>query len=550
MVPQPTRSAGTGSGDSTRVPLGVSLLQRVVGRGPPPQPQQTMVRNAGQRTCYADRMSAVESMTTAQRTGAGSERDCFTRARTAQADAEATRDGSWRGVTAYYHQCLEHLYARLTPPGSRVLELGCGRGNVLAATRPAVGVGVDLSTEMLRIARSRYPDLRFIHADVLDLDVGESFDVIILSDLVNDVWDVQSAFEVARRHALPHSRLLLNFYSHVWQLPLQAAGRVGLASPKLGKNWITREDADHLLGLAGFETVRHFTELLWPVRTPLLDTVCNRYLARLWPFSMLALSHVMIARPRPNRPVAGAHASDLRVSVIVPARNEAGNISAIMEAVPEMGAGTELIFVEGGSTDDTYEVIRRTIEEHPQRTAMLLRQPGRGKADAVRAGFARATGDVFMIYDADMTVPSDDLVRFYRALRDNVGEFINGSRLVYPMESGAMQYFNLVANRLFGLTFSWLLGQSIKDTLCGTKVLSREHYEQIAANRSHFGDFDPFGDFDLLFGAANLNLKIVDLPIRYRERTYGSTNIDRWRHGLLLLRMVAFAARRIKFVSV
>ena len=116
------------------------------------------------------------------------------------------------------------------------------------------------------------------------------------------------------------------------------------------------------------------------------------------------------------------------------------------------------------------------------------------------------------------------------------------------MEKEAMRFLNLCANKFFSITFSWLLGQSVKDTLCGTKVLWKKDYERIAANRSFFGDFDPFGDFDLLFGAAKANLHIMDIPIRYRDRTYGSTNINRWSHGLLLLRMFIFAARKLKFV--
>jgi glycosyltransferase involved in cell wall biosynthesis len=236
------------------------------------------------------------------------------------------------------------------------------------------------------------------------------------------------------------------------------------------------------------------------------------------------------------------------VSVIVPARNEAGNIEAIFERTPEMGSGTELVFVEGHSRDDTYATIEREIARHPERKSQLLRQTGRGKGDAVRLGFAHARGDVLMILDADLTVAPEDLPRFLDALRSGNGELINGVRLVYPMQKQAMRFFNFLANKFFSLAFSWLLGQSVKDTLCGTKVLSSADYQRIAAQRAYFGDFDPFGDFDLLFGAAKLNLKIVDLPIRYRERTYGTTNIQRWRHGLLLLRMVLFAARRIKFV--
>src|SRR5262245_30925841 len=185
---------------------------------------------------------------------------------------------------------------------------------------------------------------------------------------------------------------------------------------------------------------------------------------------------------------------------------------------------------------------------HPERQCKLLRQTGVGKGDAVRLGFTQASGDILMILDADLTVPPEDLPRFYEVLRSGKGEFANGVRLIYPMEKQAMRFLNLVGNKFFSLVFSWLLGQSIKDTLCGTKVLWKVDYERIAAHRAYFGDFDPFGDFDLLFGAVKLNLKITDLPIRYRERTYGTTNIERWKHGSLLLKMVIFAARRIKFV--
>jgi hypothetical protein len=116
------------------------------------------------------------------------------------------------------------------------------------------------------------------------------------------------------------------------------------------------------------------------------------------------------------------------------------------------------------------------------------------------------------------------------------------------MDEKAMRFLNLCANKAFALLFSWLLGQPVKDTLCGTKVLTKSNYQKIAENRSYFGDFDPFGDFDLLFGASKLNLKIQDLPVRYRERVYGQTNIQRWKHGWLLLEMVAFAAAKLKFV--
>ena len=343
----------------------------------------------------------------------------------------------------------------------------------------------------------------------------------------------------------PRTRIILNVYSRLWELPLAVAERVGAAHPTLRQNWLAPPDVENLLALAGFETLRVFQDVLCPVHVPLVEGFCNRFLARTWPLRHLGLTNVFVARPLGDGQ-AGRPAP--LVSVIVPARNEAGNIARVLERTPEMGAGTEIVFVEGHSSDDTFATIEREIAAHPHRRCKLLRQTGRGKGDAVRLGFSEASGDVLMILDADLTVAPEDLPRFHDALLSGRGEFINGVRLVYPMADKAMRFLNLVGNKFFSLAFTWLLGQPIKDTLCGTKVLWREDYQRIAANRSFFGDFDPFGDFDLIFGAAKQNLKMVDLPIRYGERTYGTTNIQRFRHGLILLRMAVFAARRMKFV--
>ncbi len=466
--------------------------------------------------------------------------------RVAHWDAVARSLAGRRGLGRGYHRRLERVFQSLVPPGLRVLEIGCGEGDLLAALRPSFGLGVDFSEEMMQRAAIRNPHLHYLRADAHDLSqVQGDFDAIILSDLVNDVWDVQGVLQETARLAHRRTRLIINSYSHLWELPLSVAARLRWTKPNLPQNWLTADDIVNLLHLTGFEVVRRWREVLWPVTTPLLAGLCNRFLVRIWPLGHLALTNFVVARV-PGRRQRGE--PEPMVSVVVPARNEAGNIAGILARTPEMGRGTELIFVEGGSADDTYGAIEREMANFPERRATLLRQTGQGKGDAVRLGFSRARGEVLMILDADLTVPPEDLPRFYRALLTGKGEFVNGVRLVYPMEQGAMRFVNLVANKLFSLAFSWLLGQPVKDTLCGTKVLWKSDYEAIAANRSYFGDFDPFGDFDLLFGSARLSLAITELPIRYRERTYGATNIRRWRHGWMLLKMVFFAALRLKFV--
>jgi SAM-dependent methyltransferase len=441
-----------------------------------------------------------------------------------------------------YRQLLAHYYNLLIPEGSRVLEIGCGRGELLAGLKARDLTGVDISLAQVEAARQRIPHGQFFVQAGEELDLKDKYDVIIISDTLNFAADVQGLLQRLHTVATPETRLLLNFQSNLWR-PLLTLGRVlGIGRKGPQSSWLAHEDVWNMLALADWTVVRTDHRLLVPFRLGGVESLFNRWLAPLLPWFCLTV--FTVARPiqttkTPRR---------LSVSIVIPARNEAGNIQAAVERTPELGAGTEIIFVEGHSRDNTWAEIQRVQREFPQRRIRILQQSGKGKGNAVREGFAVASGDVLFILDADLTMPPEELPKFYDVLATGHAEFANGCRLVYPMETRAMQFLNHCANKVFGIIFTWLLGQPLKDTLCGTKVLTRAHYEKIAAGRGYFGNFDPFGDFDLLFGAAKLNLKIADVPIRYRERTYGTTNIQRWSHGWLLLRMVAFAARKLKFI--
>lgn len=471
----------------------------------------------------------------------------YQKQRMAHWDQVSPKKANLKRAGAFYQKLLQHYYKFLIPPGLRILEIGCGHGNLLSSLEPSFGLGLDFSEAMIRQASQNHSHLYFAQADVHDLPIRKSFDVIIVSDLVNDLWDVQRVFEKLRNISHPGTRLILNFYNNLWRLPLSVVKWLGLGAEVMEQNWFSPYDIYNLLKLSGFELVHHRPAILLPFQIPFISKLMNRFFANIPPFSWLNLANIVIARPDPARDKSNLRETS-SVSVIIPARNEAGNIEHIFKRVPALGRQTELIFVEGHSSDDTLETIKHMIERFPDKKCKLFQQTGKGKGDAVRLGFNKAGGDILMILDADMTVPPEDLSRFFNAIVGGRGEFINGVRLVYPLQDRSMRFFNILGNKFFSLAFSWLLGQPIKDTLCGTKVLWKRDYESIAKNRRYFGNFDPFGDFDLLFGAAKLNLKIAEMPIRYRARTYGTTNIDRWRHGWLLLKMVFFAARRIKFI--
>ncbi len=380
--------------------------------------------------------------------------------------------------------------------------------------------------------------------DPFELPVGgEKYDYIVISDLLGYVYDIQDFLKRLEKLLAPTGRLVITHYSTLWEPVLRFASLLRLRAPSTEQNWISSLDIENFLRLSGFEVVQKGKKMLLPIYIPLISAFFNTLIANMWPFSKLGLIQYAVARP-----IKFARRTKPSISIVVPARNEAGTIKRIIDEIPDMGSFTELILIEGNSTDNTRDVIEKEVAAYTGKKKLQWGvQSGKGKGDAVRKGFAMATGDILTIYDADMTVPPEDMQKFYDAIVDGRGDFINGSRLVYPVGKGAMRLANIFGNKFFSAAFSWILGQPLKDTLCGTKVVWRSDYDAIAANRAFFGDFDPFGDFDLIFGAAKLHLKIIDLPVRYRDRVYGSTNISRWRHGLLLLRMTVFAARKLKF---
>lgn len=450
------------------------------------------------------------------------------------------------------------------PPAQSVLEIGCGTGDLLAAMKPARGVGLDFSPEMITRAKEKFsaqnfPNLNFVVDDAENMHITDTFDYVVLSDCIGEFTDIWKAFRNLQQVTGPRSRIIITYFNALWEPILRIGEWLGMKMPQDYQNWLSLADIENLLLLNGLEVVNKGYHLLIPKKTPLLSRVVNKYLARLPFVRRLCLGIYLVARPRKEKIVPSREYS---VSVVIPCRNEKGNIRPAVECLPPMGSQMEIIFVDGDSNDGTVEEIEKIIAEFKGCKDIKLihqipsgsadgaghdRMLKLGKGDAVRKGFAAASGDILMILDADLTVPPEDLPKFYLALREGHGEFINGSRLIYPMEKEAMRFLNKLGNKFFSILFSWILDQRIKDTLCGTKVLFRKDYEKIATNRNFFGDFDPFGDFDLLFGAVKQNLKIVDVPIRYRERTYGEIKIERFKHGLLLLKMSALAFMKFKF---
>jgi len=419
---------------------------------------------------------------------------------------------------------------------------------------------------------TRYAD-RVVHVDPLPSDAGmlleaidaplkitsasghlaelapepDAVDVILFNGNFNHSTDIQGLLEAVRPHVGRRGRIVVALYNSYFAWLFRLADRFGLRQGPPFVTFITQADLDQLARLAGFQLVRLRPVAYVPWHFFGLGSLLNVALPAVPGIRWLSLVTVAVLRPMIS-------AAQVRpsLSIVIPARNERGNIEDALRRMPDFGARIEVIFVEGHSSDGTWEEIQRVTSlwnGRPGLRVRALQQEGKGKADAVRLGFANATGDVLTILDADLTMPPEKLTRFYDAYCHGAADFVNGTRLVYPMEGEAMRFLNRLGNVFFAKLLSFVLDVRLGDSLCGTKLVSRRDYERFVRWRSDFGDFDPFGDFELLFPAAVLGTGIIDIPVYYRARTYGTTNIRRFRDGAILFRMSMTGLLRIKFGS-
>jgi SAM-dependent methyltransferase len=446
-----------------------------------------------------------------------------------------------RWLRRYYLSEVQSYLRFLVSPGQSVLLVDSHDGELLAGLQPSRGVGLDSSPELLAEARRRHPDLVFAPLDVEFSAVQGTFDVIILSHVVDFMEDVQTQLQGLRRLCRPGTRLLLITHNYLWAPLLVWLERLGLKRAKGAYAWLTLDDLQNLLSFAGFEAITRGFRTPMPVWLPGLSWLLNRVVGKLPGLWRLGIDQWVVARPVHLPPT-----EEPSVSIIIPCRNERGTVAQVIDRTPLMGRRTEFIFVEGHSTDGTREALHELQALRPDRDIAVLAQRGRGKADAMHQGMAEASGDIVVILDADLSVDPEALPRFVEALTSGYCEMALGSRLVYPMPAQAMRPLNMIGNMFFGRAFSFLLGQQVKDTLCGTKAFWRRDYERLSRQRAFFGMDDPFGDFDLILGAAKLQLRIREIPVRYRERVYGRTNIRRWRDGLRLLGLMVRGLGRMK----
>lgn len=455
--------------------------------------------------------------------------------------------------TRYYNQLLIREYAATIPAGSSVLEIGCATGDLLHSVKPRFAVGVDISENMLSIARKKYPQYIFIRQNAQKLSIDEKFDYIIISDLIGYLEDIYGAFINLKKIVHANTTIIINSYNFLWEFILKTGESFGLRMHQGYQNWLSLKDIENLLYLAGFRVRQKKRLMLLPIKIPLFSELINLRFTKVPLLRKLNLVNFITALPE----IDTVTANDYNCSIVIACRNEVGNVEETLERIPQLGKHTEVIFIDGASSDGTVEVIERLIEKYRGiKDIKLIHQIPRnslsqgsnsqvarnqmlklGKADALRKGFAFAAGEILIISDADLTIAPEEIAKFYKVLAGRKAQFVNGSRLIYRPREGAMNGMRFLGNRLFSKIFSYLLNKNLSDTLCANKAFFKKDYVRMKELFPLFGDFDPFGDFELLFTAAAAGLQIVDMPVRYQPRIAGHSKVNISKHGWLLLKM-------------
>ncbi len=424
----------------------------------------------------------------------------------------------------YYNDYLIKWCRALVPPGRRVLEVGSGRGDVLSAVLPSEGIGIDLSPAMTRLAAEAFPDLEFRTQAIEDFEGRGDVDVALMINTLEYAYDAGLVLDRIRAALRDNGKLLISTANPIWSPIFKTASRLNLRIPDCKRLFLTNKDVVNLLQLHGFEVTYENMALLMPKGGGLAAGALNWTASRTPYLRHLSSTQLIMARKVPEK------RREYSVSLIIPCHNEVGNVDRCVREVRKLGTRTEVIFVDDGSTDGTADAIEPSHNPNVE-TRVISYKPNEGKGNAVRRGFDAATGDILMILDADLTTHPEELGPLYEAFAEGRAEFVNCTRLVYPMDNAAMKFANYVGNKMFTIAVSLIMGARVSDTLCGTKAMFRWDYEHMTLGR------DPWGDYDFLFGAAQQRLVIRELPVHYRDRVFGMSKMAATKHTMNLLRM-------------
>ena len=442
----------------------------------------------------------------------------------------------WKEKNWYYHNLLRQIFKKYIPEGSKVLQIGYGLGDALAALYPQKAMSIDEDEELIDISKRRFPSIQFIKAKPEEVIVKGKYDYVIIPNSVAHFYDIQTVLEKTLKVLSKNSKVVMTATNPRWEQIFYILEKLKLKRPEDSRNWLRLADLRNIFEISGYDVEESGYSILIPAHIPFFSNLVNNFIKGSGFLAQFCVEEYIVARKAKLR-----RKKNLSCTVLIPCYNEEENIKQAIATVPKMGTKTEILVVDDGSSDKTAQVVKRVMKKN-KNLKLISYKPNQGKGYAVKKGFDAVVTDTMMIQDADMTVPPEELPRFFNLIAEGKADFVNGTRMIYPMEEEAMRQLNLVGNLIFSWIFSWLLGQKVTDTLCGTKALFKRDYKKIKMGG------ESWGDFDLLFGASENKLKIVDLPVHYKKRVAGKSKMKAFKHGLVLAKMCIVGLWRLKLM--
>lgn len=438
----------------------------------------------------------------------------------------------WIQRSGYYYRNLSRIISNAIASNASVCHVGCDSPYLLKSLPQAKGTGICMTEKQKVFCETTDPDHRYTTMAQLQT-LREKFDYIVITSL-GYFFDVQEVFHQIQILCHFRTRIIIINCNLLWEPLFYLGEKLRLRMPQSARrqNMVPTHHVINLLSLSRFQLVKWSSHILVPYFIPLVSWFFNRILASSFPFRYLSSTDIIIARPQitPPEPVT--------CSVIVPCKNEKGNIESLVRRIPALADETEIVLVDDRSSDGTGEEMRRCQKTWPDKKITVIEGPGISKGEAVRMGIEGAAGRLIAIFDADLAVLPEELPKCILPLLEGTADFVNTVRFVYPQQDGAMRWLNIAGNRGFSLLFTFLIRQRVSDTLCGTKVFWKEDYRNISGLKDYWLWRDRWGDFEQLLGASKLGLKIVEVPIHYAERTYGETKMkNRFQNGLHMLKL-------------
>ena len=374
-------------------------------------------------------------------------------------------------------------------------------------------------------------------------DVISECDTILISDIEHQSNPTSSLLSLSKI-IRDDTKIIIISRNLVWMIFIKLLKSLFSFSPKKN-NFLPYSYLDNLFSICNLEVIRNEKIITLPIYIPFFTNLINR-IFRLPLLNIFCLSNITILKKKDQN---FSNNKDLRVSFIIPCKNEENNIKTFENEIKNSNQSNEYLFGDDNSMDKTIDEIDKLSKKLNNNKILKYNGPGVCKSENVYKGIELSSGDIIVVYDADLTVDFKDVEFSIDILKNTNADFINCTRMIYPQKDGAMKFSNFIGNSIFANLFSLLFRKKITDTLCGTKIFFKKDWVKIKKNITGLGVKDLWGDFDLLIGAYKNNLKITEVPVTYHERKEDNTKMTSvFLNGIRMLSivLVAFYKLRLK----